>query len=91
VNGTLTAPSTVMSYNKDGATPKKAYKSVPENWKALSEINYRQVISNLESVLFDISTDGVNLNSPDGNIGAATLSRWAEELRDALEALSKGR
>ena len=72
------------------APPKKRYKSVPENWKALSETKFRKVISDLESVLFDISADGVGINTPDGKISASTLNRWAERLRDALEALSKG-
>ena len=74
---------------RNGASPKK-YKSVPDNWKALSESNYRQVIANLESVLFDISADGVGINTPDGKISAVTLNRWAGHLREALEKLSKG-
>jgi len=63
---------------------------VPESWKALSETKFRKVISDLESVLFDISTDGIGINTPDGKISESTLKRWAERLRDALEALSKG-
>jgi hypothetical protein len=79
-----------MTFNKNGAPAKKAYKSVPENWKALSEINYQRVISNLESILFEISVDGENLNAPDGKVGAERLKQWAEGLRDSLETLSKG-
>ncbi len=86
----LDSSSTVLSYNKNLASPKKAYKSIPENWKALSEMNYQKVISDLESILLEISTDGVHLNSPDGNVGAPVLSHWADVLRDALQALSKG-
>ena len=68
----------------------KKYKSVPGNWKALSENNFRRVIADLEAVLFDISADGVEINTPDGKISASTLNRWAEHLRNALETLSKG-
>ena len=81
----------MASDNRMIAPPKKRYKSVPENWKALSQTKFRKVISDLESVLFDISADGVGINTPDGKISASTLNRWAERLRDALEALSKGR
>ena len=84
------ASATIVTVNKNGASAKKPYKSVPENWKALSEINYQRVISNLESILFEISIDGVNLNSPDGKVGVERLNHWADRLRDALEALSKG-
>jgi len=68
----------------------KKYKSVPANWKAISENNFRRVIADLEMVLFDISADGVGINTPDGKISASTLNRWAEHLRNALETLSKG-
>jgi flagellar motor component MotA len=76
-----------VSYSR--ASLKKAYKSVPENWKALSEINYQKVISDLESILLEISADGVHLNSPDGKVSTQQLYHWADDLRDALEALSK--
>lgn len=78
-----------MSYNTNLASPKKTYKSIPENWKALSEVNYQKVISDLESILFDISVDGVNLNSPDGRVSQHQLNRWADGLRAALQVLSK--
>lgn len=80
----------VTSDNRITAPLRKRYKSVPESWKALSETKFRKVISDLESVLFDISTDGIGINTPDGKISESTLKRWAERLRDALEALSKG-
>jgi hypothetical protein len=83
-----TTPLT-SSYDKQAAPAKKAYKSVPENHKVLSEAKYHKVISDLETVLLDISTDGVGFNTPDGKISASTLKSWAEHLRDALEALSK--
>ena len=83
-------PVAITFENKMAAPPKRKYKSVPENWKALSETKYRKVISDLESVLFDISADGVGINTPDGKISASTLNRWADRLRDVLEALSKG-
>lgn len=86
---TVTTTSATISCNKEAASPKKAYKSVPENYKALSEAKYDKVISDLESVLLDISTDGVGFNTPDGRISPSTLKSWAERLRDALETLSK--
>jgi len=85
----VASASTVVSYNRNRTAPKKAYKSVPENWKALSEINYQKVISDLESILLEISADGVHLNSPDGKVSEQQLNHWADGLRDALEALSK--
>ena len=85
----VTSASTIALYNKNAGPPKKAYKSVPENWKALSEINYQKVISDLESILLEISADGVHLNSPDGKVSTQQLYHWADDLRDALEALSK--
>lgn len=68
---------------------KKAYKSVPVNYKVLSEAKYDRVVADLEAILLDISTDGVGINTPDGKISPATLRAWAESLRDALETLSK--
>ena len=84
-----TATSTAISAPAISA-PKIRYKSVPENYKALSESKYHRVIGNLEAVLLEISTDGIGLNTPDGNISATTLNSWAQHLRDALETLSKG-
>ena len=83
VRATILPPGT-----NHAAAPKRSYKSVPENYKALSECKYHRVIADLEAVLLDISTDGVGLNTPDGNISASTLNNWAERLRDALETLS---
>ena len=77
------------SCDKEPAPAKKPYKSVPDNYKALSDAKYHKVISDLETVLLEISTDGVGFNTPDGKISASTLKNWAEHLRDALEALSK--
>jgi hypothetical protein len=85
----VNTPVMTASRTKQAAPPRR-YKSVPESWKALSEHNFRHVIANLESVLFEISADGVGINTPDGKISATTLNRWAEHLRNALEALSKG-
>ena len=79
----------IISDKKKIAPPRK-FKSVPENWKALSETTFRHTVADLESVLFEISADGVGINTPDGRISAATLNRWAEHLRNALAALSKG-
>lgn len=75
---------------KDAAGSKPRYKSVPEHYKVLSENRYHKVIADLEAVLLDISTDGIGLNTPDGKISTETLNRWAENLRNALETLSKG-
>jgi hypothetical protein len=77
------------SFNKAAAPAKRPYKSVPDNYKALSEAKYHKLISDLETVLLEISTDGVGFNTPDGRISASTLKGWAEHLRDALETLSK--
>ena len=84
------ATHAMITSDKTKARSPKKYKSVPESWKALSETTFRHAISDLESVLFDISADGVGINTPDGKISATTLNRWAEHLRNALEALSKG-
>ncbi len=75
--------------DKEAAPRKKSYKSVPENYKVLTETKYHKVVSDLESILLDISTDGVGINTPDGRISFSTLMGWAEYLRNALETLSK--
>jgi hypothetical protein len=77
------------SCNNEPAPTKKPYKSVPDSYRALSEAKYRRVIADLETVLLEISTDGVGFNTPDGKISASTLKNWADHLRDALETLSK--
>jgi hypothetical protein len=74
--------------NKNSTSPRK-FKSVPENYKVLSDSKYHKVISDLEAVLLGISTDGVGFNTPDGKISASTLKSWAEYLRNALETLTK--
>ncbi len=91
MNAAVTAVTNLASVltNKEGAPPKKIYKSVPESYKVLTETKYHKVVSDLESILLDISTDGVGINTPDGKISASTLKSWAESLRDALETLSK--
>ena len=68
---------------------KKNYKSVPEHYKVLSDTKYHKVVADLETILLDISTDGVGINTPDGRISAWTLKSWAQSLRSALETLSK--
>lgn len=84
----VTTPLATTSYNKE-TVPTRKYKSVPENYKVLSEIKYHKLISDLEAVLLDISTDGVGFNTPDGKISPSTLKSWADYLRDALETLTK--
>jgi len=81
--------SATTSSCSQAAPAKKSYKSVPENYKVLSETKYHNVIADLEAILLDISTDGVGINTPDGKISASTLKSWAESLRNALETLSK--
>ena len=85
----LTTSLATPSSPKETAPAKKPYKTVPDNYRALSEAKYHKVISDLEAILLDISTDGVGINTPDGRISPTTLKRWAESLRNALEALSK--
>jgi hypothetical protein len=87
--GHTLALSEEISRNKEPAPAKRLYKSVPDNYKALSEAKYYKVIADLETVLLEISTDGVGFNTPDGKISTLTLKDWAAHLRDALEALSK--
>jgi hypothetical protein len=77
------------SANKATISAKKTYKSVPETHRVLSEAKFHKVVFDLESILLDISTDGVGINTPDGRISASTLKNWAESLRNALETLSK--
>ncbi|HWH78904.1 MAG TPA: hypothetical protein VNT76_16090 [Candidatus Binatus sp.] len=84
-----TAPLPATSNSKATAPVKKPYKSVPENYRALSDAKYHKVVSDLEAILLDISTDGVGINTPDGRISVSTLKSWAESLRNALETLSK--
>jgi hypothetical protein len=88
---TAGAPTTIFSTtaSKEAAPSKKTYKSVPENYKVLSDAKYHKVVADLEAILLDISTDGVGINTPDGRISASTLKSWAESLRNALETLSK--
>jgi hypothetical protein len=89
---TAVASHTILattSSSKAAASSKTAYKSVPENYKVLSDSKYHRVVFDLEAVLLDISTDGVGINTPDGRISESTLKRWAESLRNALETLSK--
>ena len=81
--------SATTSINQQNAPAKKIYKSVPENYKILTDIKYHKVVADLEAILLDISTDGVGVNTPDGKISESTLKNWAGSLRNALETLSK--
>lgn len=81
--------SATTSVNQQNAPAKKIYKSVPENYKVLTDIKYHKVVADLEAILLDISTDGVGVNTPDGKISESTLKNWAGFLRNALETLSK--
>ncbi len=76
-------------WSQESAPAKKTYKSVPENYRVLSDAKYHKVVADLEAILLDISTDGVGINTPDGKISPETLKHWAESLRNALETLSK--
>jgi len=88
---TISIPLSAAVFSNSGqaASVKKSYKSVPENYKVISEIKYHKIVADLEAILLDISTDGVGINTPDGKISQTTLKNWAESLRDALESLSK--
>lgn len=79
----------IATESRTSSPAKKSFKSVPENYKVLSETKYHKVVGALEAILLDISTDGVGINTPDGKISEATLKGWAESLRNALETLSK--
>lgn len=81
--------SATTSVSQQNAPGKKTYKSVPENYKVLTDTKYHKVVADLEAILLDISTDGVGINTPDGKISESTLKNWAESLRNALETLSK--
>lgn len=85
----LTPPAVTARAGQQYSSAKKAYKSVPENYRVLSETKYHKVVADLEAILLDISTDGVGINTPDGKISESTLKNWAESLRNALETLSK--
>ena len=85
----ITTPAAITSPYTQTAPAKKAYKSVPENYRVLSETKYHKVVADLEAILLDISTDGVGINTPDGRISTTTLQSWASSLRNALETLSK--
>jgi hypothetical protein len=84
-----TSPESTTLTNNQAKPAKKPYKSVPENYKVLSDTKYHQVVADLEAILLDISTDGVGVNTPDGKISESTLKNWARSLRSALETLSK--
>lgn len=83
--------SSTTTGNSAGAktATKRTYKSVPENYKVLSEAKYHSVVGDLEAILLDISTDGIGINTPDGKISESTLKGWADALRNALRTLSK--
>ena len=85
----ITTPAAITSPYTQTAPAKKPYKSVPENYRVLSDTKYHKVVAHLEAILLDISTDGVGINTPDGRISTTTLQSWASSLRNALETLSK--
>lgn len=90
MNLALATPlSATTSGSQQNAPAKRVYKSVPENYKVLTDSKYHKVVADLEGILLDISTDGVGINTPDGRIAESTLKSWAESLRNALETLSK--
>lgn len=87
--GITAVKNSASSSINEETTPKRKLKSVPENYRVLSETKYYKLVSDLESILLDISTDGIGINTPDGKISSWRLKSWAESLRDALETLSK--
>ncbi len=83
-------PAARTAIDSQASSPaKRNYKSVPENYKVLSETKYHKVVADLEAILLDISTDGVAITTPDGKISESTLKSWAQSLRNALASLSK--
>lgn len=84
-----TPPKSASFSTQPHDTAKKTYKSVPENYRVLSETKYHKIVADLEAILLDISTDGVGINTPDGKISESTLKGWAQSLRNALATLSK--
>ena len=72
------------------AAEKPKYKSIPENWKAISSGRFRKIIGDIEAVLLEISVDGkVNSNPFDWKPTIPTLHAWADHLRSALKELTK--
>ncbi len=82
-------PISASSSTQPNGAAKKTYKSVPDNYRVLSETKYHKIVADLEAILLDISTDGIGINTPDGKISESTLKGWAQSLRNALETLSK--
>lgn len=90
MNLALAIPSSATTLrSQQNAPAKRVYKSVPEHYKVLTDSKYHKVVSDLEAILLDISTDGVGVNAADGRISESSLKNWAESLRNALETLSK--
>ena len=85
----VTSPPAITSAYPEAPASKRVYKSVPENYRVLSETKYHKIVADLENILLDISTDGIGINMPDGRISVSTLKSWAETLRNALQTLSK--
>jgi hypothetical protein len=85
----VTTPPAITAPYTQTAPAKKPFKSVPENYRVLSETKYHKIVADLEAILLDISTDGIGINTPDGRISTSTLKTWAESLRSALQTLSK--
>lgn len=69
---------------------KPKYKSIPEDWKAIPAVRFRNVIRDIEAVLLEISVDGrVTSNPFDWRPALPTLDAWANHLRSALKELTK--
>ena len=72
------------------AREKPKYKSIPENWKAISSSSFRKIIGDIEAVLLEISVDGKTTSNPfDWKPTIPTLHAWAGHLRSALKELTK--
>ena len=59
LNTSLATPSR----GKEAGLTKRAFKSVPDNYRVLSEAKYHKVVEDLEAILLDISTDGIGINT----------------------------
>ena len=69
---------------------KPKYKSIPENWKAISSSSFRKIIGDIEAVLLEISVDGRITSNPfDWKPTIPTLHAWAGHLRSVLKELTK--
>jgi hypothetical protein len=69
---------------------KPKFKNIPEDWKAIPAGRFRKIITDIETVLLEISVDGKVASNPfDWRPTIPTLEAWANHLRSALKELTK--